>query len=86
MIDDAKKPLDQQAEQKSLQNEGTREFDEAISGKGPVMPKKETTREEDADLNEALEGTFPASDPVSATSAETKPGAPKGKPAGTKAA
>ncbi|MBN8942516.1 MAG: hypothetical protein J0H01_23640 [Rhizobiales bacterium] len=61
-----------------LQAEGTREFERAIAGPGPVMPRKQADPAEDADLSLALENTFPASDPIAATSAETISGAPAG--------
>lgn len=63
-----------------LQAEGTREFVAAIAGPGPVMPRKQADPAEDADLSLALENTFPASDPIAATSAETISGAPAGHP------
>ncbi|QCI66702.1 hypothetical protein [Phreatobacter stygius] len=69
----AKKALD-------LQTEGTREFERAIAGPGPVMPRRQADPIEDADLSLALENTFPASDPIAATSAETISGAPPGHP------
>lgn len=59
-----------------IQAEGTREFEEAIAGPGPAMPPKHGDHEADRDLTKALKDTFPASDPVSATSSETKSGAP----------
>ncbi|QCK85063.1 hypothetical protein E8L99_04350 [Phreatobacter aquaticus] len=59
-----------------LQSEGTKEFDEAIAGPGPIMPKTEANAKEDAELTRALEASFPASDPVSAVSAPTKVGKP----------
>jgi len=59
-----------------MQAEGTREFEEAIAGSGPTMPPKHGDHEADSDLTKALKDTFPASDPVAATSSETKPGAP----------
>ncbi|QCI67765.1 hypothetical protein [Phreatobacter stygius] len=69
-----------------MQAEGTREFEAAIAGAGPAMPAKQAGQTIDKglidkdlidkDLHKALEDTFPASDPVAATSAETKPGAP----------
>ena len=61
-----------------LQAEGTREFVDAIAGPGPVMPRRQADPVEDADLDLALENTFPASDPIAATSAETISGAPQG--------
>ena len=63
----------------SLQKQGTREFDEAVAGKGPAMPPKQADRQEDAELTEALEDTFPASDPVKAAAPKTALGAPKGR-------
>lgn len=59
-----------------LQDEGTREFDDAVSGPGPKMPKSEVSAKDDAALTRALEQSFPASDPVSAVSAPTKVGKP----------
>lgn len=43
-----------------LQNQGTREFEEAISGKGPKMPKNAMYSADEDALNKALEGSFPA--------------------------
>lgn len=62
-----------------LQEQGTREFEEAISGKGPKMPASSTTKAEEAELNKALEDTFPASDPVQPSSPESSVGAPSGR-------
>lgn len=67
----------------ALQKEGTREFDEAISGEGPAMPpetpKTAEEKEEEQELEEALEDTFPASDPVKLTTPKSGLGAPKGR-------
>jgi hypothetical protein len=71
-------PVAKQA--RDLQAEGTREFERAIAGPGPVMPEKQADPEVDEDLSRALKDTFPASDPVAATSAETVIGAPGGHP------
>lgn len=62
-----------------LQKEGTREFDEAVAGKGPKLPPRRANREEDAELDEALEESFPASDPPKPASGKTGLGAPKGR-------
>ena len=62
----------------ALQREGTRQFDEAIAGKGPAMPKQTNTADE-AMLDKALKDTFPASDPPAPASPKTSPGAPKGR-------
>lgn len=74
----AKKADDLKAE--DLQVQGTREFIDAIAGPGPAMPKRQADPVEDADLDLALENTFPASDPIAATSAETISGAPADHP------
>lgn len=61
-----------------LQKQGTREFDEAVAGKGPAMPPADADRAEDKALDKALEDTFPASDPVKISTPKTGTGAPKG--------
>lgn len=63
----------------ALQEQGTREFDAAVAGKGPDMPPREAGREADARLDEALRETFPASDPPELSSNETGLGAPNGR-------
>ncbi len=63
----------------AMQKQGTREFEEAISGKGPKMPKSSMTKAEHAELDQALKATFPASDPVAPAAPETSLGAPKGR-------
>lgn len=63
----------------ALQEQGTHEFDEAVAGKGPKMPARHTDPAQEAELNEALEETFPASDPVKVASGKTGLGAPKGR-------
>jgi len=60
-------------------NPGAAEFDRAIAGKGPKMPRSSTSRAEEAALEKALEDTFPASDPVAPASPDTGAGAPKGR-------
>jgi hypothetical protein len=62
-----------------LQKKGTREFDEAVAGKGPKMPARQTDPAEEAELNEALEESFPASDPPKVSSSSAGLGAPKGR-------
>lgn len=62
-----------------LQKQGTREFDEAVAGKGPKMPPREADSETNADLDEALEESFPASDPPKVSSSSAGLGAPKGR-------
>jgi hypothetical protein len=62
-----------------LQKQGTREFDEAVAGKGPKMPPREADCETNADLDEALEESFPASDPPKVSSSSAGLGAPKGR-------
>ena len=66
----------------AMQEQGTREFEDAISGKGPKMPKNSRTKAEQvqqAELDTALEATFPASDPVAPAVPKTSLGAPKGR-------
>lgn len=63
----------------AMQEQGTREFEEAISGKGPKMPKSSMTKSEQAELDKALNDTFPASDPVAPAVPKTSLGAPKGR-------
>lgn len=63
----------------SLQAQGTREFDEAVAGKGPKLPPRRANRPEDAELDAALEGSFPASDPPKPASGKTGLGAPRGR-------
>lgn len=66
----------------ALQREGTRQFDEAIAGKGPAMPKSANAtahRENEALLDKALKDSFPASDPPAPASPNASPGAPKGR-------
>ncbi|AVO44257.1 hypothetical protein [Phreatobacter cathodiphilus] len=70
-------PADVKAD--ALQKEGTREFEEAIAGKGPKMPASSTTKAEEAELNKALEDTFPASDPVQPSAPDSSLGAPAGR-------
>lgn len=62
-----------------LQEQGTREFDEAVAGKGPKLPPRRANREADAELDEALEESFPASDPPKPASGKTGLGAPRGR-------
>ncbi|WP_296571289.1 hypothetical protein [Phreatobacter sp.] len=62
-----------------LQDQGTREFEEAISGKGPTMPKNAMNRADEDALNEALEESFPASDPAKPSTPMSSVGAPKGR-------
>jgi hypothetical protein len=59
-----------------LQIEGTKEFDAAISGPGPLMPERDADAVEDAELTRALKDSFPASDPIAGVSAATKVGKP----------
>lgn len=61
------------------QKEGTREFEEAIAGKGPEMPPDTPQSQQEEDLDKALEDTFPASDPVQVSSPDSRLGAPKGR-------
>ncbi|MBY0360616.1 MAG: hypothetical protein K2X45_01810 [Phreatobacter sp.] len=63
----------------ALQAEGTREFEDAISGKGPKMPKNTMNKADEAALNEALEGSFPASDPAKPSTPTSSLGAPAGR-------
>ncbi len=63
----------------AMQKKGTREFDEAIAGKGPKMPKSSMTKAEQAELDKALKDTFPASDPVAPAAPKTSLGAPNGR-------
>lgn len=66
----------------AMQEQGTREFEEAISGKGPKMPKSSMTKAEQvqqAELDKALKDSFPASDPVAPAVPKTSLGAPKGR-------
>lgn len=63
----------------ALQEEGTREFEEAIAGKGPKMPRSSVNKAEEAALDEALEQSFPASDPAKPSIPESSLGAPKGR-------
>jgi hypothetical protein len=51
----------------ALQRQGTREFEAAIAGPGPVMPPDQRDRGADDRLHQGLEDTFPASDPVAAS-------------------
>lgn len=69
---------DKRADRKAAkhQAEGTREFERAVGGKQPPVPETSHDRETDAELNDALEDTFPASDPVAPT-AHSKAGAPE---------
>lgn len=70
------------ADAAALQREGTRQFDEAIAGKGPAMPKMSdaaTHRADEALLDKALKDSFPASDPPAPASPNASPGAPKGR-------
>lgn len=60
-------------------NPGAAEFDEAIAGKGPKMPRSSLSKAEQAALDKALADTFPASDPVAPSMPETGAGAPKGR-------
>lgn len=60
-------------------NPGAAEFDEAIAGKGPKMPRSSLSKAEQAALEKALKDTFPASDPVAPAMPETGAGAPKGR-------
>lgn len=62
-----------------LQDQGTREFEEAISGKGPKMPKNAMNQADEDALNEALEESFPASDPAKPSAPKSSLGAPKGR-------
>ncbi len=66
------------ADPAALQREGTRQFDEAIAGKGPKMPPQSNAADE-AMLDKALKDTFPASDPPAPASPKASPGAPKGR-------
>lgn len=72
MPDGTRKPED-------LQKQGTREFEQAISGKGPKMPKVGRDAEEDAELEQALKDSFPASDPAKPAVPESGLGAPRGR-------
>ncbi|WP_439573677.1 hypothetical protein [Phreatobacter sp.] len=63
----------------ALQEQGTREFDEAVAGKGPAMPPRSATAEEGASLDEALKQSFPASDPAKPAGSRTGLGAPSGR-------
>ena len=69
----------QDAKAREFQKEGTREFEEAIAGKGPAMPPDTPMTAEEKDLEKALEDTFPASDPLQATVPDSGVGAPKGR-------
>jgi hypothetical protein len=62
-----------------LQKQGTHEFDEAVAGKGPKMPPRETNPAVEAELNEALKESFPASDTPKVSSSSAGLGAPKGR-------
>jgi hypothetical protein len=63
----------------ALQAEGTREFEDAISGDGPKMPKTTMNKADEAALNDALEGSFPASDPAKPSTPTSSLGAPAGR-------
>lgn len=60
-------------------NPGAAEFDRAISGKGPRMPRSSMSAAEQAALDKALKDSFPASDPAAPTMPDTGAGAPKGR-------
>jgi hypothetical protein len=67
----------------ALQEEGSREFDAAVAGKGPALPAPAAVRESESDLDEGLRETFPASDPPELSSNETGLGAPDGRRSAT---
>lgn len=77
--DKAKENQAQENQAKEFQQEGTREFEEAIAGKGPAMPPDTPKTPEEKELEKALEDTFPASDPIQVTSPDSRVGAPKGR-------
>lgn len=64
---------------KGNDNPGAAEFDRAIAGKGPRMPRSSMSPAEQAALDKALKDTFPASDPVAPATPDTGAGAPRGR-------